>query len=151
MGSAIWEILKSNFFWQERFGPSNDINSQNVDFTHVEFLNHLGMMHICSMHNLHFYPFLKHCENWGATNRFFETTSLPISSLEGFFVFFLWDIIYPEILFFRIFRIFFNVQSTLEKNLSGKKVIHIISCLFIKKDKELHKKNCLFFSNYIYF
>ena len=147
MGSAIWEILKSNFFWQERFGPSNDINSQNVDFTHVEFLNHLSMMHICSMHNLHFYPFLKHCENWGATNRFFETTSLPISSLEGFF--FLWDIIiYPEILFFRIFRIFLSDQ--LWKNLSGKKVIHIISCLFIKK--ELHKKkNCLFFSNYIYF
>ena len=121
MGSAIWEILKSNFFWQERFGPSNDINSQNVDFTHVEFLNHLSMMHICSMHNLHFYPFLKHCENWGATNRFFETTSLPISSLEGFFVFFLWDIIYPESLFFRIFRIFLMSNQLWKKTCPVKK------------------------------
>ena len=49
------------------------------------------------------------------------------------------DLVFPD------FPDFFNVQSTLEKNLSGKKVIHIISCLFIKKNKELHKKNCLFF------
>ena len=44
-----------------------------------------------------------------------------------------------------VFPDFFNVQSTLEKNLSGKKVIHIISCLFIKKKIKSYIRRIVYF------
>lgn len=49
------------------------------------------------------------------------------------------DLVFPD------FPDFFNVQSTLGKNLSGKKVIHIISCLFIKKIKSYIRRIVYFF------
>ena len=49
------------------------------------------------------------------------------------------ELVFPD------FPDFFNVQSTLEKNLSGKKVIHIISCLFIKKKIKSYIRRIVYF------